>query len=127
MNDSKAINRTIHLVDDDAAVCHALSVILEASGYHVRTYHSADVYLERGEGATEGVILLDQRMPGMTGLELQAELTKRSINIPIIFITASEDAQIYEQAINAGAISCLIKPFNNEDLLDSISEALSKA
>jgi two-component system response regulator FixJ len=116
MNDSKSINRTIHLVDDDAAVCHALSVMLECSGYHVRTYHSADVYLEN-EGATEGVMLLDQRMPGMTGLELQAELTKRGINIPIIFITASKDAQIYEQAINAGAISCLIKPFNNEDLL----------
>ena len=67
------VNKFIALVDDDEAVCHALSVLLEGSGCHVRTYHSADAYLER----EEAVMLLDQRMPGMTGLEVQAELTKR--------------------------------------------------
>jgi len=127
MYDGKPLNRMIFLVDDDAAVCHALSVFLETSGYSVRTYHSAKAFLETEEGATEGIMLLDQCMTGMTGLELQAELTRRGITLPIIFITGLVDEQIYVEAVKAGAINFLDKPFSNGYLLESISEAFSKA
>ena len=69
-----AVRRNVFLVDDDAAVCHALSVFLEASGYRVRTFPSAEFFLEGLDGTLEGVMLLDQRMTGMSGLELQGEL-----------------------------------------------------
>ena len=110
----------IYLVDDEAAVRHALSHFLEESGCSVRSYAPAEVFLEEAEDAMEGVMLLDQRMPGMTGLELQAELTRHGIAIQIIFITCLIDEQIHVEAVKAGAINSLKKPFSNEDLLESI-------
>ena len=121
-------NKNIFLVDDDAAVCHALSVFLESSGYSVRSFFSAETFLEETEDAAEGVILLDQSMTGgMSGLELQAELARRGIALPIIFITGHGDVQMSVKAIKAGAIDFLEKPFNNEDLLASIREAFARA
>jgi len=122
------VNKNIFLVDDDAAVCHALSVFLESSGYSVRSFFSAETFLEETEGAAEGVILLDQSMTGgMSGLELQAELARRGIALPIIFITGHGDVQMSVKAIKAGAIDFLEKPFNNEDLLAGIREAFAHA
>ena len=121
------IKRIIYLVDDDAAVCDALSVFLESSGYSVSSFHSAETFLEETEDAVEGIMLLDQRMTGMSGMELQAELTKRDIALPIIFITGHGDVQMSVKAIKAGAIDFLEKPFNNEDLLASIREASARA
>ncbi|TNF98603.1 MAG: response regulator transcription factor [Gammaproteobacteria bacterium] len=120
-------NRTILLVDDDTAVRHALSIFLNTSGYNVRTYASAEAYLDDVEGGTEGVMLLDLRMPGMSGLELQSELTRRGINIPIIFLSGHSDAEMSVMAIKAGAIGFLEKPFGNGDLLATIREAFSVA
>jgi FixJ family two-component response regulator len=120
------VSRSIFLVDDDAAVCHALSVFLETSGYRVRTFPSAESFLN-AEGTVDGVILLDQRMTGMTGLELQAELASRGIDLPIIFITGHGDIQMSVKAVKAGAIDFLEKPFSNEDLLASIREAFTRA
>ena len=121
------VNKNIFLVDD-AAVCHALSVFLESSGYSVRSFFSAETFLEETEDAAEGVILLDQSMTGgMSGLELQAELARRGIALPIIFITGHGGVQMSVKAIKAGAIDFLEKPFNNEDLLASIREAFARA
>jgi RNA polymerase sigma factor (sigma-70 family) len=120
-------SRIIFLVDDDATVCHALSVFLEASGYHVRTYHSAEVFLEKAECTMEGIILLDIRMAKMSGLELQTELTRRGVILPIIFMTGHGDVQMSVQAIKNGAVDFLEKPFSNENLLKSIDEAFSRA
>ena len=120
-------NRTIFLVDDDAAVCHALSVFLETSGYGVKTFLSAEAFLEDAGGTVDGIMLLDQRMTGMSGLELQAELTSRGIELPIIFITGHGDVRMSVKAVKAGAINFLEKPFSNEDLLASIKEAFSHA
>lgn len=125
-NDTMPVNRTIFLVDDDEAVCHALSVLLESSGFNVMTFLCAETILEMEEGAMEGILLLDQHMKGMTGLELQAELTKCGIVLPIIFITGHMDEQINVGAVKAGAIKFLEKPFSSEDLLESISEAFSQ-
>jgi len=121
------IKRTIFLVDDDAAVCHALAGYLEANGHGVRTFPSAEAFLEGIAGPVEGVMLLDQRMTGMSGLDLQAELTRRGIDLPIIFITGHGDVQMSVKAVKAGAIDFLEKPFNNEALLASIREAFSRA
>jgi RNA polymerase sigma factor (sigma-70 family) len=121
------VNRTIYLVDDDVAVCHALSVFLEASGYHVRTFHSAESFLQETQGVLEGIVLLDQRMTGMSGLELQTELDRRGIKLAIIFITGHGDVQMSVKAVKAGAIDFLEKPFSNEDLLVSIREAFLRA
>ena len=118
-----AVRRNVFLVDDDAAVCHALSVFLEASGYRVSTFSSAESFLEGVEGILEGVMLLDQRMTGMSGLELQGELDKRGIDLPIIFITGHGDVRMSVKAVKAGAIDFLEKPFSNDDLLVSIREA----
>ena len=121
-------NRNVFLVDDDAAVCHALSVFLEASGYGVKTFSSAEAFLEHAAASTvEGIMLLDQRMTGMSGLELQAELGKRGIELPIIFITGHGDVRMSVKAVRAGAINFLEKPFSNEDLLASVKEAFSHA
>jgi len=120
-------NRNIFLVDDDLAVCHALSVFLEASGYHVRTYRSAESFLDEAECTIEGIILLDIRMAKMSGLELQTELARRGFILPIVFITGHGDMKMSVKAIKAGAIDFLEKPFNNETLLTSISEAFSRA
>jgi len=120
-------NRTIFLVDDDAAVCHALSVFLDASGYGVRTFSSAEAFLKEADDVEAGVMLLDQRMTGMSGLELQAELSKLGSRLPIIFITGHGDVQMSVKAIKAGAIDFLEKPFSNEDLLVSVQEAFLQA
>jgi two-component system response regulator FixJ len=121
------LKRTIFLVDDDAAVCHALTVFLEASGYNVRVFSSAEAFLEAATGTAEGVILLDQRMTGMSGLELQSQLARRGVGLPIIFITGHGDVRMSVKAIKAGAIDFLEKPFSNEQLLASIREAFSLA
>ena len=117
------ITRHIYLVDDDMAVCHALSVFLESCGYLVRAFPSAEAFLSGASAVKDGVILLDQRMTGMSGLELQKELNRRHIDLPIIFITGHGDVQMSVKAVKAGAIDFLEKPFSNEALLASIREA----
>ena len=121
------VNRIIILVDDDTAVCHALSTYLLASGYCVRAFPSAEAFLDETDDTVEGVMLLDQRMSGMSGLELQTELARRCINLQVIFISGHADVQMSVKAIKAGAIDFLEKPFSQEDLLASIREAFSRA
>ena len=127
MIDTVPANRTIFLVDDDAAVCDSLSLFLEISGYSVRSFHFAETFLEEVDDTTEGVILMDLRMNGMSGLELQTELATRDIALPIIVITGHGDVQMSVKAIKAGAIDFFEKPVNNEDLLASIRDAFALA
>jgi len=120
-------NSNLYIVDDDTAVCHALSVYLEDSGYRVRTFPSAEVFLEEADSTVQGVMLLDQSMAVMSGLELQAELARRGTDLAIIFISGHGDVRMSVESIKAGAIDFLEKPFSNEDLLASIREAFSHA
>ena len=120
-------SRTVFLIDDDDAVCHALSVFLETSGYRVRVFSSAEAFLKKADRTLAGVMVLDQRMTGMSGLELQAKLNRRGADPSIIFISGHGDVQMSVKAIKAGAINFLEKPFNNEELLASIKEAFSYA
>ncbi|MDH3830401.1 MAG: response regulator [Gammaproteobacteria bacterium] len=119
--------KQIYLVDDDAAVCHALSVFLEASGYLVRTFSCAEDFLSAAAREMQGVMLLDQRMTGMTGLELQAELGSRGVELPIIFITGHGDVRMSVRALKAGAVNFLEKPFSNKELLSVLQEAFAGA
>ena len=119
--------KQVYLVDDDAAVCHALSVFLEASGYLIRTFSCAEDFLSAAAEDMRGVMLLDQRMTGMTGLELQAELGRRGVELPIIFITGHGDVRMSVEAMKAGAVNFLEKPFSNQELLSVLQEAFACA
>jgi len=122
-----SVNRNIFIVDDDAAVCHAVSTFLTLHKYQVRTYNSARMLLEDIDESTEGILLLDLCIPGLSGLELQAELANRGIVLPTIFITGHGEIKLSVMAMKAGAIDFLEKPISNEHLLNSISEAFKEA
>jgi len=114
----------IAVVDDDASVRSALEGLLKASDLPARAFASAEDFLQSGEQATAGCLITDLRMPGMSGLELQARLRAADCGIPIIFITAHGDEQAQRQALRAGAIAFITKPFDDEILLASVRAAL---
>ena len=116
----------IHLVDDDAAFRRSLVFLLESMGWPVQAHASAADYLDAGLPALEqtGCLLLDVRMPGMSGLELQQALIARGCHLPIVFITGHGDVELAVQAMKRGAFDCLEKPFKDQRLLDVVSAAL---
>jgi len=119
-------NSSIYLIDDDQAVRESLTLYLESKGLTVVSYSSAQDFLESYDKNSPGCLLLDIRMPGMNGLDLQEYLTQKELAIPIIFITGHGDISMAAQAFKGGAIDFLEKPFENEGLLKSIGQALSK-
>ena len=118
-------NATIYLVDDDEAVRHALITLLATSGYTASGFESAESFLGGADLSRPGVLLLDQRMDGMSGLELQKELRRRDVDMPVIFITGHGDIPMSVIAMRTGAVTVLEKPFNNRQLIESIEEALA--
>jgi two-component system response regulator FixJ len=121
-----AVNTTIFLVDDDPAVRDALAVFLEGSGFRVSQFDSAEAFLANTRGTRNGVLVLDQRMGGMSGMELQEELKARNIELPTIFITGHGDVQMSVTAMKEGAVDFLEKPFRNCDLLAGIEAAVAR-
>ena len=116
----------IFLVDDDAAVRDALCLYLEGTGFVVRTFASAESFLSAIDALGRGVLVLDQRMTGMSGLELQSELNERGVDMPTIFITGHGDVPMSVRAMKEGATDFLEKPFRNSDLLASIEQVLAQ-
>lgn len=116
----------IHLVDDDAAFRRSMVFLLESMGWPVQAHASAADYLDAGLPALEqtGCLLLDVRMPGMSGLELQQALIARGCHLPIVFITGHGDVELAVQAMKRGAFDFLEKPFKDQRLLDVVSAAL---
>lgn len=110
----------IHIVDDDPAVRDSLSFSLGAADCDVRAYASATELLERGSALERGVILTDVRMPGMTGLELVAELKDRGIDYPVIVLTGHADVSMAVEAMKAGVVDFLEKPFDEPALMNAI-------
>ena len=104
------IESFVYIVDDDYAVRDSLSLVFEAAGIASETFESAEQFLERYCPGKPGCLLLDVNMPGMVGTELQAELKRRNIQIPIIFLTAYGDIPMTVQTIKAGAVDFLTKP-----------------
>lgn len=117
------VNRNVFLVDSDVTECNVLSAFLGASGCNVRTFPSAEAFLEKEESMTDSIMLLEQCLTGMSGLELQDNFVTRGCDLPIVFISVNGNARVVVKAIKAGAIDFLEKPFSNVELLASVTEA----
>lgn len=117
-------NITVYLVDDDDKITQSLIWLLESVNYKVKSYHSADEFLDKYKEEAPTCLVLDIRMQGMTGLELQEELTKRKIDIPIIFITGHGDIPMSVRAMKQGAVDFLTKPINSQQLLEAVNKAI---
>ena len=117
---------TIFVVDDDSAVRDALKLLLRSVGQSVETFGSGQEFLEAYSEDRPGCLVLDIRMPGMSGLELQQKLNERHSILPIIFITGHGDVPMAVEAMQAGAVDFIQKPFRDQDLIDRINQALEK-
>jgi FixJ family two-component response regulator len=114
----------VAIVDDDDLMRSALQGLLKAVGLPSRAFASAEEFLKSGQQYQTACLITDIRMPGISGLELQARLNAEHCRIPTIFITAHGDAQMRMQALRAGAVEFLAKPFDDEALLETVGAAL---
>ncbi|MEZ5499618.1 MAG: response regulator transcription factor [Steroidobacteraceae bacterium] len=115
---------TVFVVDDDQAVRHSLELLLRSVGMECTSFPSANDFLANYRPEVGGCLLLDVRMPGMSGLELQQQLNQRGITLPVIFITGHGDVPMAVEAMQHGAMDFLQKPFRDQDLLDRVQRAL---
>ena len=116
--------KVVAIVDDDDLMRSALQGLLKAVGLPARAFASAEEFLTSGAQHQTACLIADIRMPGMSGLELQAKLNAEHCRIPTIFITAHGDARMRMQALRAGAVEFMAKPFDNEALVDCVRSAL---
>ncbi len=123
MNDARPV---IFVVDDDASVREAMRNLLDSVGLQSQVFGSAEEFRRASRPNVPSCLLLDVRLPGMSGIEFQAELSKAGIFIPIIFITAHGDVPMTSRAMKAGAIEFLMKPFQKEELLAAIQHGLER-
>lgn len=123
MSDAESI---VFVIDDDESIREALRSLIRSVGLSVKTFASAHEFLESRRPDVPGCLILDVRMPGLSGLDLQRDLTEASIHIPIIFITGHGDIPMSVRAMKAGAVEFLTKPFRDQDLLDAIQQALER-
>ena len=123
MNNAEAI---VFVIDDDESVREALKSLIRSVGLRVETFASAREFLQSSRPDLPACLILDVRMPGLSGLDLQRDLANASIHIPIIFITGHGDIPMSVRAMKAGAEEFLTKPFRDQDLLDAIQQALER-
>lgn len=116
----------VYLVDDEFVMRDSLTLLIESTGLSVKSFESAEAFLDHYDADQAGCLILDVRMPTMSGLELQEELLKRNITIPIIFISGNAEIPDSAKAFRAGAVDFLQKPFDHTILLNRIDEALTK-
>jgi FixJ family two-component response regulator len=116
----------VFVIDDDESIRESLKSLIRSVGLKVETFASAQEFLQSERPDVAACLILDVRMPGLSGLELQRELTEASIHIPIIFITGHGDIPMSVRAMKAGAVEFLTKPFRDQDLLDAIQQALDR-
>ncbi|MGH7819539.1 MAG: response regulator transcription factor [Candidatus Binatia bacterium] len=117
---------TVFVVDDDPTVLKALRDLIRSSGLAVQTYASAQEFLAAYDPKQPGCLVLDVRMPGQSGLELQRELSARNLRLPTIIVTGFADVHVAVRAMKAGAVDVIEKPFSSQVLLDRIEEALER-
>jgi FixJ family two-component response regulator len=122
-NDAAAI---VFVIDDDESIREALKSLIRSVGLSVETFASAQEFLQSKRPDVPACLILDVRMPGLSGLDLQRDLSETNIHIPIIFITGHGDIPMSVRAMKAGAIEFLTKPFRDQDLLDAIQQALER-
>ena len=116
----------VMIVDDDGSMRRAARRLIKSSGFAVETFASAEDFLGSGRLDATACLVLDVQMPGLNGLELQSRLISEGFQIPIVFITAYNDENAREQALRAGAVGYLVKPFEEADLLNGINLALQR-
>ncbi|MCF0254109.1 MAG: response regulator transcription factor [Duodenibacillus sp.] len=114
----------VRVVDDDPTVCQSMQFVLEIAGFQVKPYLSAAAFLEGDDASRAGCVILDVRMPGMTGIELQREMAARGIDLPVIFLSAHGDIEMAVQAVHDGARTFLVKPPQLGKLLAAIEGAV---
>ena len=117
-------NQTVFIIDDDPSVRAAIERLVKAIGLSVETFESGQDFLQSRLPEAPSCVVLDVRLPGLSGLNLQKEMIDRGICIPVIFITAHGDIPMSVQAMKAGAVDFLTKPFRDQDLLDAIEQAI---
>ncbi|MES9857928.1 MAG: response regulator transcription factor [Sedimenticola sp.] len=117
---------TVFIVDDDLEVRDALQLLMESVGLNVEVFESAQAYLNQFDASRPGCLVLDVRMPGMSGLDLQGYLKSETMHPPIIIITGHGDVPMAVRAVQSGAVDFVEKPFNDQSLLDSVHRALEK-
>jgi FixJ family two-component response regulator len=118
--------QTVFVIDDDASIRKSLSRLLRSADYTVETFPSAEEFLRRDHFDGVGCILLDVKMPGLSGIDLQEELSKADYHMPIIFITGHGNIPMSVQAMKKGAVDFLTKPFDSKELLQTIENAIGK-
>jgi FixJ family two-component response regulator len=123
MNEEEAI---VFIVDDDRSIREALDSLFRSTGLKVRAFASAREFLESDKPDCASCAVLDVRMPGLSGLDLQREMASAEIRLPIIFITGHGDIPMSVQAMKAGAVEFLTKPFREQDLLDAVGQAIDR-
>ena len=121
-----ATERVVHVIDDDADVRQSLAFLLSAAGLAVRVHESALAFLENLPEGREGCVVTDIRMPGMDGLELQRRLAQNKVRLPVIVMTGHGDVALAVEAMKAGAVDFIEKPFDDEVLLSAIRAALNR-
>jgi FixJ family two-component response regulator len=121
----KKAEQVVYVVDDDASMREAIKTLIETVGLSCRTFEIRHEFLESRLPDVPGCLVLDVRLPGLSGLNLQRELNEKGVQIPIIFITGHGDIPMSVQAMKAGAVEFLTKPFRDQDLLDAVERATS--
>jgi FixJ family two-component response regulator len=119
-------NPVVYVVDDDPSIRDALDSLIRSVGFRAQTFASAQDFLKSARPDAPGCLVLDVRLPGLSGLDLQRELSRVDIRIPIIFITGHGDIPMSVSAMKAGAVEFLTKPFRDQDLLDAIQAAVER-
>jgi RNA polymerase sigma factor (sigma-70 family) len=120
------VKPTVFIIDDDPSVLKSLGRLLKSLGFDTETFASAELFLARKPYDGVGCIVLDVRMPGLSGMDLQDELIKADYSMPIIFITGHGNIPMSVQAMKKGAVNFLAKPFDDEELLQAVREAIEK-
>jgi RNA polymerase sigma factor (sigma-70 family) len=121
------VRATVFIVDDDRNVNHSLGLLLESVGLAARSFTSAEAFLDAIQPDVCGCILLDIRMPGMSGLQLQEELSVRGILLPVVFITGYADVDVAVSVMKKGAFDFIEKPYNDQILLETIERAIQQS
>jgi FixJ family two-component response regulator len=121
----KTVKQTVFIVDDDPSICEGLANLLESVGIPTHSYPSAEAFRDNWRREQSGCLLLDARLPGMSGVAFQEQMRATGIDLPIIFMTAHGDIPMVRKVMKAGAVEFLTKPFQKEELLRAVTEAFS--
>ncbi|MBY5734281.1 response regulator transcription factor [Rhizobium leguminosarum] len=120
------VEPAVYVIDDDAGIRDSLGLLFRSVGLRAELFRSANEFLQRKLPSIPSCLVLDVRLPGLSGFELHAELTRVNVQIPIIFITAHGDIPMSVRAMKAGAVDFITKPFRDQDMLDAVTSAITR-